>query len=294
MLPNYVKLKDVKPALSGYIREAQSMLRNDAVPDEKVVHDFRVLMKKSRAVMKLVKGQIDEPTFNREYSTFREAGRKMQEWRETSVHRKILKYLRKKHPDIFTGLQDHEKINLLLRKPDTVPILSPETRENLEYIKELLYKSGYRLRFQTMNSLDPHLLLKELEVTYINVSKCFLTARNNLKPSNLHEFRKKTKDLLYQLYFFRPLKPKMIRDLENRLEILAQNLGRYNDLAVLIKTIGYIYSGSKEPYYPLDELAVVIRNEQDRYLSKVWPDASRIFCPGQTLTNLLGYKILVI
>ena len=294
MLPEYIKLKDIKPALSGYIREAHSMLRTDAVPDEKAVHDVRVLLKKSRAVMKLVKSQIDEPAFNREYNTFREAGRKMQDWRETSVHRKILKGLRKKHPEIFAGLKDHEKLNFLLRKPETIIEPSPETKENLEHITTQLYKSGYRLRFQPMNNLDPHLLLKELEMTYVNVSGCYLAARNSCKPSNLHEFRKKTKDFLYQLYFFRSLKPGVVRGLEKRLEQLGQNLGRYNDHTVLIKSLDYKYNASGERNYSMDELIVILRNEQDRYLSKIWPEAYRIFCPGHTLTNLLGYKILVI
>jgi len=103
MLPDYMKIKDIKPALSGYIGESLALLNPDIEPGEKVVHDVRVFMKKSRAVMKLLKNQIEESTFEREYKTFRETGRIMREWRETSVLRKILKLLRKKHPDIFTG-----------------------------------------------------------------------------------------------------------------------------------------------------------------------------------------------
>jgi hypothetical protein len=49
MLPDYVKLKDIKPELCGYIRDAQLMLDPGKVPGEKTVHDVRVLMKKSRA-----------------------------------------------------------------------------------------------------------------------------------------------------------------------------------------------------------------------------------------------------
>lgn len=294
MLPDFVKLKDIKPELSGYVREAYSMLNPEEVPDEKIVHDVRVLLKKSRATMKLLKSQIDDPAFSREYLTFREAGRMMQSWRETSVQRKILRDLRKKHPDVFIHLDDHEKITHLLRKPEIITNQSPETKENIEKIRELLYKSGYRLRFESMNDLDPHLLLKELENTYITVSDCYLTARNASKPANLHEFRKKTKDFLYQLYFFRSLKPKVVKDLERRLEALSQNLGRYNDLAVLIDTIGYKYTSSADSDYSLDELVVIIRNEEDRHLSKVWPEAYRIFCPGQKLVNVLGFKLLVI
>ncbi len=107
-------------------------------------------------------------------------------------------------------------------------------------------------------------------------------------------FAKRRKDFLYQLYFFRSLKPRVIRDLEKRLGLLGQNLGKYNDLTVLIKSLDYKYNSSGERNYSMDELIVILRNEQDRYLSKIWPEAYRIFCPGHNLTNLLGYKILVI
>lgn len=293
MLPEYIKLKEIKPALGGFIREANSVLNPEIVPDEKTVHDVRVLMKKSRAVMKLLDSQVDESDFVREYKAFREVGREMSVWRETSVLRKILKEIKKKYPDIFIQLQDSEKLSSILKKSEVNGQAPPETKEKLENIKEILTKSAYRIRFQKMNNLDPQLLLKELEKTYIRVSECYLKARNNPKPPNLHEFRKKTKDFLYQVYFFRTLKPKAVKDLEKRLDTLAQNLGKYNDRAVLIKALGYQYneSGNNDA---LDELIIIIRNEQDRFLLKVWPEAFRIFCPGQKLTNLLGFKILTI
>ena len=293
MLPGYVKLKDIKPALGGYIREAYSMLSSEIVPDEKTVHDVRVLMKKSRAVLKLMENQIDKDTFVREYRTYREVGRQMGAWRETSVHRKILKSIRKNYPDLFPYLADIDKISQILKKAGTVKQESPETSARIEYIRELLSKSGYRLRFMNLNNIDPNLLLKELEITYNSVSESYLAARNNPKPALQHEFRKRTKDFLYQLYFFRSLKTKVIRDLEKRLDSLTQNLGKYNDRAVLIKSLDYRCTG-KSNNSALDELIVIIRNEQDRYLMKVWPAAYRIFCPGRELANLLGYKVLVL
>jgi len=41
---DYVKLKEIKPALAGYIRECQTLLKKSVIPDEKTVHDVRVLM----------------------------------------------------------------------------------------------------------------------------------------------------------------------------------------------------------------------------------------------------------
>jgi CHAD domain-containing protein len=293
MLTDTVKLKEIKPALCGYIREAQLMLDPIKVPDEKVVHDVRVQMKKSRASIKLLKTQMDGESYNKEYHTLREVGRIMQTWRETSVHRKLLKDLKKKHPELFSHLTGNEKISLLLSKPEIVSEPSPDMKKGLENIMDLLHKSEYRLRFMSMNNLDPNLIFKDLEITYSTVSGCYLKARNYPKDVNLHELRKKTKDFLYQLFFFRSLNVKVIKSLEKRLDSIGQNLGKYNDHAVLINALGYKYP-SGENNSAVDELIVIIKQEQDKYLQKVWPTAFRIFRPGQRLGNVLGFKVLVI
>jgi CHAD domain-containing protein len=279
------KLKEIKPALCGYIMEAQLMLDPNVVPDEKVIHDVRVLMKKSRASMKLLKTQMDEGSLKREYFTFLEVGRIMSTWRENSVHRKLLRDLKRRFPELFSHLKDNEKINLLLSRKEIINEPSLEIKDGLVKIIDLLHKSGYRLRFRSMNNLDPKLITVELEKTFDTVSACFLKARNYPKSVNLHEFRKKTKDFLYQLSFFRSLDPKAIKGLEKRLESLGQNLGKYNDYAGLIKSLGYRYP-SEENSREIDELIVIIKQDQDKYLLKVWPSAFRIFRPGKKLANL--------
>ncbi len=290
---DYVKLKEVKPALSGYIKEAQLLLKQNPVPDEKVIHDVRVLMKKSRAVVRLICSQIDKESYTRNYDAFREVGKTTHLWRESSVHRKTLKELKKEYPEIFSMLRDNEKLETLMKKYDVPAEPSPDIKEDLEKIEELLSKAGFRIRFQDMADFDPRLLIKELDATYNIVVDKYLTCRNNLKPACIHEFRKRSKDFLYQLYFFRPLNPSVIKALEKKLESMTQNLGKYNDLAQLINTLEYKYSSSANSPV-LDELAIIIRKEQDQYLSKVWPSAYKIFCPGQKLVNLLGFRLLVI
>jgi len=290
---DYVKLKDVKPALSGYISEAQALLKLRPVPDDKVVHDVRVLMKKSRAVMRLIGSQIDEESYNREYGTFREIGQIMSTWRDTSVHRKTLKNLKKNHPGLFSTLSENEKLNALLRKTDTPAEPSPDLQTDLQMIDDLLGKSGYRIRFQSMSNFDPKQLLTELDKTYNIVTDKYLACRNSMKTADLHQFRKRAKDFLYQLWFFRPLNPGKVKALEKRLDILTMNLGKNNDLAQLIMTLEYKYTGSGNPP-ALDELILIIRKAQDTYLSKVWPLAYKIFCPGQKLVNLLGFRVLMI
>jgi CHAD domain-containing protein len=250
-------------------------------------------MKKSRAVMKLISGQIDPESFKRDYGSLREVGRILCTWRETSVHRKMLKDLKRKNQGLFNALQDNEKLKLLMTKPEIPAEPSEILRNEIENIEGLLDKTGYRLRFKPLNNLDPGTLLIELEKTYSLVVDRLITCRNNPKPANLHEFRKKAKDLLYQLWFFRPLNPGSVKSLEKKLDALTQSLGRYNDLTQLVTALDYKYTGA--PGNPsMDELILIIRGEQDIYLSDVWPQALKILRPGQKLVNLLGFKILMV
>jgi CHAD domain-containing protein len=290
---DYVKLKEIKPALAGYIRESQALLKKSVIPDEKAVHDIRVLMKKSRALLNLTAPQLDETYRVRDISALREVGRILSSWRETSVQRKILKEFRKEYPDIFIQLHENVMLTLLLDKH--IPLTEPdeEMKATLEQIDTLLNKTGYRIRFQSMKNIDPRLLIKELEITYTTIVDIYLSCRNNPKPSMLHKFRKKAKDFLFQLYIFRPLNPSVVKTLEKKLDSMTQNLGRFNDLTQIIKALEYNYR--EDTNLPaMDELIIKFREAQDRYLAKVWPTAYQVFCPGQKLVNVLGFKLLVI
>jgi len=293
MEPDYVKLKEVKPALSGYIRKSQSLLKSSPVPDEKVVHDVRVLMKKARSLLRLAGPQMDIEFIKREDLALREVGRIMSSWREDFVLRKTLKDLKKSHQLLFSKLEDNVVMNELLKKREPVNIQSKEVLTGLEEINKILNNTGYHIRFEPMNNFDPQLLLKSLGKTYISVFNNYMLCRNNPKPGNLHEFRKRVKDFLYQLWFFRALNDSVVRSIEKRLDSMAQNLGKYNDHSQLINAIGYKYEYTANPP-ALDELALIIRQEQDKYLSKSWTAANKILRPGQNLVNILGFRLLVI
>jgi CHAD domain-containing protein len=290
---DYVRLTDIKPVLAGYIKESMDMLNRSPLPDNNTIHDIRVMMKKARAVINLVTPQVEGPFLERDLLAFREVGRIMCSWRETSVHRKTLKELKKDYRDIFSELKDSERVSSLMEKKG-VPVESEDDmRKGVEQIKELLNKASYRIRFQPMDSIDPQLLLRDLESTYKRAVRLYIISRNNPKPDNFHEFRKRLKELLYQLFFFRPLNPSVVKRLEKRLDAMTQNLGKYNDLTQLVKALEYKYR-DKDNSPVMDELIIKIREKQDGCLSKVWPAAYKMFCPGQNLVNLLGFKLLVI
>jgi CHAD domain-containing protein len=291
MEPDFVRLREIKPALSGYLREAQFLMKQSEAPGEKVVHDLRVLMKKSRALLKLVSPQLENAYDDRDMAALKEVGQLTRKWRETSVLRKLLKELKKENQDIFERLKDNVNLNKLLEKNEIDAESLKYLTDSITQINSLLSKTSYRIRFQAMNAINPQILLRELDITYKKVAVLYVSCRNRPKSSSLHKLRKCAKDFLFQLYIFKPLNPSKIKSLEKQLEDMTQNLGKYNDLSQIIEILEY---DSKASQPAMDELVLKIRDAQDKYLSKVWPKAYQIFCPGKNLVNVLGFKLLVI
>jgi CHAD domain-containing protein len=284
------QLREIKPAMTGYIRDSLVLLGQLPVPDDAAIHDIRVLMKRQRATVKLVKPLLDEKSYRREYLAGREVGRILSSWREMSVLYKTAKALKKENPKLFIKLWDNEKIQNLLRKPYSTWTNAGEQSKSVKVIRVQLNKAQYRVRFLNLKELDISLLLEELGRSYLIAAKAYLDCRNDPRQRLVHEFRKKSKTLMYQLYYFRHLNQPAIKSLEKKLDYLTQNLGKYNDLAQITGMIGYKY-GNPGNSAVMDELAVVIRDKQDKYLSKVWPTAYRVFAPGKFPGDLLGLTV---
>ncbi len=287
----YVKIKDIKPVLAGYLRKTQLLLKKYDVPDEKAVHDIRVLLKKSRAVLKLITSQDEEDLNIRDLKSLRTAGRLLSDLRDNSVQRKVLKELRKSYTDLFVHLTGVDEINSLMVNGSFAAEPSPELQAKLSDAAEILYKTAYRIRFRSMNTFDPQALIRELGASFDKASASYLAARNQPSETTIHEFRKRSKDFLYQLYFFRPLNAASVKSLEKKLNSITTNLGRYNDLSLLINTLGYNHNDDNKA--ELDELIIHVREQQDIYLKKLWPGAFKVFCPGTNFLNLLGFKVLL-
>ncbi|HGJ65732.1 TPA: CHAD domain-containing protein [bacterium] len=287
MISIQIKIKEIKPALVGYITESLRLLKSNQFPNEDAVHDIRVLMKKSRAAIKLISSQVESDFYSREYGTFRDAGRILASWRETSVQRKTLKAVRKSYKELFERLAEDSRLKEIMKKPELSADNDSVVKKKISELENILRRSLYRIRFYNLKSLKTLYLLQELEKTFIKLSELYLYCRNNPKPAKLHTLRKRTKDFLYQLYFFRPLNPQVVKKIEKRLDGLAQNLGKYNDITQIIDALGYRY-GNAENSPELDELIVVLKGIQDQHLIKVWPIAYKLFRPGQNLQDLIG------
>jgi CHAD domain-containing protein len=271
-----LQIKPVKPVLMANLKDAMVLLGADRFPDDSSIHDVRVLMKKARAAMKLIQPLFPAEDLKKDITALREVGRKMQTWREATVARKYLRDLRKEYPDLFSNLADNERITRLIHKPDVGPETSAALQVEVDQIREILRKTAARIRFRSITVIDTAQLFIELGNSYCRVRDIYFDCRNIPRPGKFHEFRKLSKDLLYQLYFFRTVDQSKIKALEKKLDVMTRNLGRINDLNQLLKLIGYKRIPRKKPQ-AMDELMVRIRERQDRYSLKVWKEAPSLF-----------------
>jgi len=195
---DYIKLRDIKPVLSGYLHESLIVLKEAEVPDEKAIHDIRVLMKKTRSILKLAGPQLDNGYNDRDAESLKKVGQITRRWRETSVLRKLLRDFKKENPEIFARLSDNADLNKILGKIEVLSDAPGDLSESTSQINSLITKTSYRIRFQQMHTINPQILIKELDITYRKVVDVYVTCRNNPKSDSLHKFRKRTKDFLYQ------------------------------------------------------------------------------------------------
>ena len=293
MEPESISIREIKPVLTEYISKSRELLKRSSVPDEDAIHDIRVFMKKARAVLRLTGSLMEDNLTGRDMQSLKMTGQIMSKWRDTSVHRKTLRELRKKYRKVFSKLESNDKIAALITKPVKSEQPDEEKKAGIAEIDELLTKTFFRIRFYPMQSIKQPDLIINLDKSFENVRKIYIKCRNQPDPEHIHEFRKRSKDLLYQLCFFRPLNPAVIKSAEKRLERMTMNLGKYNDLYQLIKVIGYVHTDESNTA-ALDELALRIRDKQDVFLSKAWIDACKCFLPGRTLADLMGITIFII
>ncbi|MDM8002809.1 MAG: CHAD domain-containing protein [Bacteroidota bacterium] len=284
---NSSEARDIKTSMADWFSGSLELLAGKPVPGDEAIHDVRVLMKKHRAALKLVQHLLDDDVYRREYGAARETGGQLASWRESAVLRKTVRGLRRDNPELFVRLHDNEKIQRLLRKQYSTWDEAGEQAKVIGEVSDRLRKAQYRLRFLSLKEPDMRQLLTGLEESYRVAAAAYLACRNKPAPKLLHEFRKKSKTFMYQLIFFRHLDQPAVKQIEKKLNTMTQNLGKYNDLVQVMMLTEYRFGAAGNSDSD-DELAVVIRDRQDKYLQKVWPVAYRIFAPGRKLQDLLG------
>ncbi|MBW3608444.1 MAG: CHAD domain-containing protein [Actinobacteria bacterium] len=196
------------------------------------VHDARKRIKRVRAVLRLSRDAIDEGLYVRENMQLRNTAARLSTARDARV---LIETLAALEARFAADLPPDATVELRARLHDeherALEALAAEgvTRET----SHALAQAGARTAEWTFERDDFAALEPSLRRIYRRGRKRLNAARAEPSAENLHDCRKRVKDLWHVSQVLRPVHPKRMKRLSRRAHKLADLLGDHHDLSVL-------------------------------------------------------------
>jgi CHAD domain-containing protein len=202
--------------------------RSDSTPAE-AVHEARKDMKKLRALLRLVRGELGGQRFARENACFRDAARELAGARDADVMLETLNALRLPPGE---GWELRKQIQAGMKRN------GEDDRETAARGAEtILEEARRRVSDWPLERDSFDAIAKGLEKTYRRGRRDFRAAMEEPTVEALHEWRKRVKELWYHQTLLRSLWPPVVEVVGDQAHVLSDRLGDDHDLAVLAEWV---------------------------------------------------------
>ena len=246
------------------------------------IHGARKDLKKLRAVLRLSREQLGGKLFRAENRRYRDAGRLLSGSRDAQVKLDTVVALRHRFETEFPGDAAAEWEGALERERDEITGSAEHQREPIERAMGLIEEGRDRIA-------DWPLTKGSWKLVGPGLTRSYGLGRRDLKrtpadPSaeNVHEWRKRAKDLWYQLRIVREAWPKLLETTVDQAHDLTELLGDHHDLALL----GEDLAGREIEQRPVFEKLITQR--QDELLSEALEIGRRFYAEKP---NAFGRRI---
>jgi CHAD domain-containing protein len=200
---------------------------------DETVHAVRKRLKKVRAVLRLVRGELGSKTYHRENDSVRESAHPLRDLRDAQALIETLDKLTGQNNDQLSVRACADLRELLeSRKQDLCRHFGTRDAAYKRVLRKL-HQARVHSREWKLEGLDWSVLRHGLQDVYVAGSQAFELASANRTAENLHEWRKQVKCFWYQLQVLRPVWKKVRDDLGRELDVLSETLGEDHDLALL-------------------------------------------------------------
>ena len=225
--------KGVKRIVRECLCEATAALGMCTASSDADVHEARKHFRKARAALRMVRGELGAAAFNRENKSVRDASRPLSEVRDAKVLIERLDALN----DLSKGRVSSDGIanlrhELVARRrvargrtigdSDTLFSILRQARDVRRRSKR------WPLRRRGWNAIEDG-----LGKVYKQGKAAMLNVRLQSTDETLHEWRKRAKDLRYELELLRNICPVVMKRLAGQAHQLTNLLGEDHDLAVM-------------------------------------------------------------
>lgn len=199
----------------------------------KAVHNTRKGFKRLRATVRLARGALGDELYRRENTAFRDAGRRLAGVRDASVLIDTLEALQKSSgADLPRGATAKLRAQLDEEREQALESLKGDDSLVAAVLDDIdsahTRTAAWTFDCEGFDALEPG-----LRRIYRRGSKAMRRAQAEPTDENLHDWRKRVKDLWHAEEILRPASPKKMKKLAKRTHVLADLLGDDHDLAEL-------------------------------------------------------------
>lgn len=205
-----------------------ALARGERKPKDTLVHELRKHLKKARAVLRLLREQIGGDLFRREDRRLRDVGRLMTEIRDAEVR---LQTMRQLEQATHHHYRSYQRIKRLLAA-ELENFLAAFAGWEKKAVRLLERARRASKQWSRDNYRWPQ-MRRAMQETYKSGRKALATARSEPSAENIHQLRKQTKLLGYQMRLLRPWNNLVVGGVIKELTQLGHLLGRVHDLVFL-------------------------------------------------------------
>jgi CHAD domain-containing protein len=187
------------------------------------VHDARKRIKKTRALLRLARPGMKRGAYRRRNHTLRDTARGLSGARDADVMAETVEDLAERYPQRAPYGPVHDVLASWARETR-----SAGEPEGAAALLRSLADARWELDGLTRDQLG-----EALKTTYVRGREAFAVADADPSAENLHEWRKRVKDLWYQQQLLEDSWPKVMKAQAKEAKKLSKLLGEDHDLAVL-------------------------------------------------------------
>ncbi len=233
LLPDESFRAGIRRIIRSQLAKVERKLKRLSTAPDDTVHNVRKRLKRVRAILCGVRGDLGKSRYQRENGRLREVGRQLAGVRNAKVLVATFAAIREK-----TG--NHLAAELIAQIEQRLVVERRRARDDLaahaqvlESARREIHKTRAGVKRWPIKRRKMSALRDGLKESFNSATRAIETAEREPTIENLHEWRKRAKCLFHQLELVAGLAGSELQMLLGRLNDLTQLLGADHDLAIL-------------------------------------------------------------
>lgn len=198
------------------------------------IHAARKDLKKLRAAVRLIRRELGDELYRAENERYRDAGKLLSPSRDAEVKVETLEGLRERFSGRLAPTDTADWLEELRRERDRAARAARiGDADSIEAALAAVEEGRSRIEAWPLETDSSKLVGPGIDRSYRRGRREMKRAAENPSGENMHQWRKRAKDLWYHLRILRDARPKALRDSLEWADQLADALGDHHDLTVL-------------------------------------------------------------